>query len=92
MENQNQTPQVPQGWKDVNIVPDMPLTAMVQFLNILNQRLCSVEDNTFIKDDQGNMISLTKLYAIQAEEEAKAQAERAQQDQDQEQELRERAE
>lgn len=87
MENQNQTPQVPQGWKDVNIVPDMPLTAMVQFLNILNQRLCAVEDNTFVKDDQGNMLSLTKLYAIQAAEEVKAQ-----QDQDQEQELRERAE
>ena len=72
MENQNQTPQIPQGWKDVTIVPDMPLTAMVQFLNILNQRLCTVEDNTFIKDDQGNMISLTKLYAIQAEEEMRA--------------------
>ena len=88
MENQNQTPQVPQGWKDVTIVPDMPLTAMVQFLNILNQRLCTVEDNTFIKDDQGNMISLTKLYAIQAEEEMRAQMEAAQQ----EQELLERAE
>lgn len=87
MENQNQTPQI-QGWKDVNIVPDMPLTAMVQFLNILNQRLCTVEDNTFIKDDQGNMISLTKLYAIQAEEEMRAQMEAAQQ----EQELLERAE
>lgn len=79
MENQNQTPQVPQGWKDVTIVPDMPLTAMIQFLNILNQRLCTVEDNTFIKDDQGNMISLTKLYAIQAEEEMRAQMEAAQQ-------------
>ena len=85
MENQNQTPQ---GWKDVNIVPDMPLTAMVQFLNILNQRLCTVEDNTFIKDDQGNMISLTKLYAIQAEEEMRTQMEAAQQ----ESELLERAE
>jgi hypothetical protein len=88
MENQNQTPQLPQGWKDVTIVPDMPLTAMVQFLNILNQRLCTVEDNTFIKDDQGNMISLTKLYAIQAEEEMRAQMEAAQQ----ESELLERAE
>ena len=84
MENQNQTPQMPQGWKDVNIVPDMPLSALVQFLNILNQRLCAVEDNTFIKDDEGNMLSLTKLYAMQAAEEA----ERAQQ----EPELRERAE
>lgn len=79
MENQNQTPQ---GWKDVAIVPDMPLTAMVQFFNILNQRLCTVEDNIFIKDDQGNMISLTKLYAQQVEEEANAH----------DQELRERAE
>jgi hypothetical protein len=87
MENQNQTPQI-QGWKDVNIVPDMPLAALVQFLNILNQRLCTVEDNTFIKDDQGNMISLTKLYAIQAEEEMRAQMEAAQQ----ESELLERAE
>ena len=87
MENQNQTPQLPQGWKDVTIVPDMPLTAMVQFLNILNQRLCTVEDNTFIKDDQGNMISLTKLYAIQAEEEMRAQVEAQQ-----EPELLERAE
>jgi hypothetical protein len=87
MENQNQTPQVPQSWKDVTIVPDMPLSAMVQFLNILNQRLCTVEDNTFIKDDQGNMISLTKLYAIQAEEEMRAQMEAQQ-----EPELLERAE
>ena len=85
MENQNQTPQVPQGWKDINIVSDMPLTALVQFLNILNQRLCAVEDNTFIKDDQGNMISLTRLYAIQAAEEAERVAQ-------QEPELRERAE
>lgn len=82
MENQNQTPQVPQGWKDVTIVPDMPLAALVQFLNILNQRLCTVEDNTFIKDDQGNMISLTKLYAIQAEEEMRAQMEAAQQEEE----------
>ena len=84
MENQNQ---IPQGWKDVNIVPDMPLSALVQFLNILNQRLCAVEDNTFVKDDQGNMISLTKLYALEAQAEMEAQ-EKAQQ----EPELRERAE
>ena len=82
MENQNQTPQMPQGWKDVNIVYDMPLSALVQFLNILNQRLCAVEDNTFIKDDEGNMLSLTKFYALQAEEEMKTQMETAQQAQE----------
>jgi hypothetical protein len=86
MENQTR---IPQGWKDVTIVPDMPLTAMVQFLNILNQRLCTVEDNTFIKDDQGNMISLTKMYALEAQAEMEAQA-RSQEEQ--EPELRERAE
>lgn len=86
MENQTR---IPQGWKDVTIVPDMPLTAMIQFLNILNQRLCTVEDNTFIKDDQGNMISLTKMYALEAQAEMEAQI-RAQQEQ--ESELRERAE
>lgn len=86
MENQTR---IPQGWKDVTIVPDMPLSAMVQFLNILNQRLCTVEDNTFIKDDQGNMISLTKMYALEAQAEMEAQA-RSQEEQ--EQELRERAE
>lgn len=88
MENQNQTPQLPQGWADVQIVPDMPLSALIQFLNILNGRLCAVENETFVKDDQGNMISLTKLYAIQAEEEMRAQMEAAQQ----ESELLERAE
>jgi hypothetical protein len=86
MENQTR---IPQGWKDVAIVPDMPLSAMIQFLNILNQRLCTVEDNTFIKDDQGNMISLTKMYALEAQAEMEAQA-RSQEEQ--EPELRERAE
>ena len=27
----------PQGWRDVVITPDMPLAALVQFFNILNQ-------------------------------------------------------
>lgn len=88
MENQNQTPQVPQGWKDVQIIPDMPLSAMIQFLNILNQRLCTVEDNTSIKDASGKIMSLTQLYAQQVEEEMRAQMEATQQ----EPELLERAE
>ena len=81
MENQNQKPQI-QGWADVQIVPDMPLSALIQFLNILNGRLCAVENETFVKDDQGNMISLTKFYALQAEEEMKTQMETAQQAQE----------
>lgn len=63
-----------QGWKDVQITPDMPLTVLVHFLNVLNQRLVTIEDNLKLGDK-----SLTQIYAEQAEKEreemAKAQAE-----------------
>lgn len=75
MENQNQkVNQQPQGWKDVNITPDMPLAAIVHFLNILNQRLCNIEDNLVVTQPDGTQMSLTQIYAAQAEqEEEKAQ-------------------
>ena len=44
-QSEEQTEKKVQGWKDVVITPDMPLTAIVQFLNVLNQRLCTIEDN-----------------------------------------------
>ena len=53
MENQNinqeqtqEQPKQAQGWRDVTITPDMPLTAIVQFLNILNQRLCTAKSRS----------------------------------------------
>lgn len=61
--------QAPQGWKDVVITPDMPLAALVQFFNILNQRLCNVEDNLAIAQPDGSQVSLTQIYAAQAEAE-----------------------
>jgi hypothetical protein len=69
MENQNQNvnQEQPQGWKDVNIIAEMPLSAIVQFLNILNQRLCSVEDNVLVQGLNGDHISITKAYEIQAQ-------------------------
>lgn len=71
MENQNnQVNEQIQGWQDVQIVSDMPLTAIIQFLNILNQRLCAVEGNVFITDAEGNKLSLTEIYALQAKAEA----------------------
>jgi hypothetical protein len=74
MENQNQNVnQQPQGWKDVNIVPDMPLTAIVHFLNILNQRLCNVEDNLKVEMPTGEQLSISEVYRIQAEQEQQAQ-------------------
>ena len=79
MENQNvnqtQEQKQPQGWKDVVITPDMPLAAIVQFLNVLNQRLCTIEDNTFVEMANGEKLSITQIYALQAEQEQKAQEE-----------------
>ena len=77
MENQNLNNQ-PQGWKDVVITPDMPLTALVQFFNVLNQRLCTIEDNLLVEMPNGEKLSITELYRIQAEEEQKAQQEQEQ--------------
>lgn len=78
MENQNQNvnqpqEQQPQGWRDVNITSDMPLAALVHFFNVLNQRLCTIEDNTFVEMPTGEKLSITQIYALQAEEEQKAQ-------------------
>ena len=65
-----------QGWKDVQITPNMPLDVIVNFLNVLNQRLCAIENVVTVASPDGKMISLTDLYAIQtAEMQAQAAAE-----------------
>lgn len=56
-----------QGWRDVQITPDMPLSAIVHFANVLNQRLVTVED--LIKVDGK---TLTEIYAEQAQKEREA--------------------
>lgn len=77
MENQNvnqtQEQKQPQGWRDVVITPDMPLAAIVQFLNVLNQRLCTIEDNLMVEMPTGEKISITQAYALQAEAEMASQ-------------------
>ena len=65
---QEQTEKKVQGWKDVVITQDMPLTAIVQFLNVLNQRLCTIEDNLNIEMQNGEKLSITEIYRIQAEQ------------------------
>ena len=65
---QEQTEKKVQGWKDVVITPDMPLTAIVQFLNVLNQRLCTIEDNLTVEMQSGEKLSITEIYRIQAEQ------------------------
>ena len=65
---EEQTEKKVQGWKDVVITPDMPLTAIVQFLNVLNQRLCTIEDNLSVEMQNGEKLSITEIYRIQAEQ------------------------
>ena len=64
---QKQEPEqnAPQGWKDVVITPDMPLAAIVHFLNILNQRLCNIEDHLVVTQEDGTQLSLTEIYKSQ---------------------------
>lgn len=71
MENQNVNQEQmeqkePQGWRDVVINPDMPLSALVQFLNVLNQRLCGLEDNVTVEVAEGNRLPITEVYRLQA--------------------------
>ena len=78
-EEKNQNVQ-PQGWKDVEITPDMSLSRIVDFMNVLNQRLATVENIVTVPTEDGKMISLTDYYyAKQAEAEMAAQAEQAKQ-------------
>lgn len=71
-------------WKDVNLTSDFPLGSLVQFLNILNQRLCTIEDMITIKKDDGTEVSLSQQYVLDAkaarEKEAKDAAENAKKD------------
>lgn len=68
-----------QGWKDVQITPDMPLSVIVNFFNVLNQRLCAIENVVTVAGPEGKMISLTDLYALQTEEAKKTAEEQAKQ-------------
>lgn len=75
MEN-NEQPKIP-GWADAKITADLPLQAIVEFANILNQRLCFIEDNIKLSDENGNSMSITQFYAMQQMEQMRMQAEQA---------------
>jgi hypothetical protein len=51
----------------------MPLSAIVQFLNVLNQRLCGIEDTVVVALPTGEEVSITKAYELQAEAEMASQ-------------------
>ena len=75
MENvNNQEQEQTQGWGDVQINSNMSLDMLVNFLNILNQRLVTVENFVTIPDQKGKMISITDFYQQQAQQAQEAQA------------------
>ena len=81
-DNQQEQKQA-QGWKDVQIVPELPLITIMNFLNVLNQRLVTLENVVVINDGKEKMINVTYYYAMQAEEKLKARAEAAAKEQEQ---------
>ena len=66
--NQDQEQEQTQGWGDVQINSNMSLDMLVNFLNILNQRLVTIENFVTIPDQNGKMISITDFYQQQAQQ------------------------
>ena len=65
MEEQNK--QTSQGWKDVQLTPDMSVSMLINFLNVLNQRLSNLEDIIEITAEDGRKITLTEYYNLQVQ-------------------------
>lgn len=66
-----------QGWADVTVTEDLPLTVLVKFFNVLNQRLCTIE-NILTVPYGDKTVTLTEFYRIQTEKEESAKADAAQ--------------
>ena len=56
------------SWRSIQITTDYPLNVIVQYINTLNSRLCTVEDNITVPKDN-RMVTLTDLYIEQAKAE-----------------------
>ena len=65
MEEQNK--QTSQGWKDVQLTPDMSVSMLINFLNVLNQRLANLEDIIEITAEDGRTMTLTEYYNLQVQ-------------------------
>ena len=65
MEEQNK--QTSQGWKDVQLTPDMSVSMLINFLNVLNQRLANLEDIIEITAGDGRKMTLTEYYNLQVQ-------------------------
>lgn len=65
MEEQNK--QKSQGWKDVQLTSDMSVSMLINFLNVLNQRLANLEDIIEITAEDGRKMTLTEYYNLQVQ-------------------------
>lgn len=63
------------AWNQVMISPDLPLIAIVDFLNVLNQRLANIENLIQVPDEHGDMHSITELYQKKEQEIKETQGE-----------------
>ena len=74
-QEQQPQPNVPQGWKDIFVHPDMSLSLILNFINGLNQRLAHIEDVILVDDPENkdNKVTFTELYKREAEAQAKKQ-------------------
>ena len=54
--------QLTNTWRDVQLTPEMSVYLLIDFLNVLNQRLSLLEDIIKINDENGNEISITEYY------------------------------
>lgn len=69
-QTQTQEQQMPKGWKDVMVGLDAPITALLQLVNVLNQRVCQLED--IVKTNyNGETMTVTEYIRIRTEEEQK---------------------
>ena len=63
---QNQTPKIP-GWADIMITDEIPLKNVLEFFNVLNQRLANLEDIIEITAEDGRKMTLTEYYNLQVQ-------------------------
>ena len=56
------------SWRSIQITTDYPLNVIIQYINTINSRLCTVEDNITVPKDN-RMVTLTDLYIEQAKAE-----------------------
>ena len=54
--------QLTNTWRDVQLTHEMSAYLLIDFLNVLNQRLSLLEDVIKINDENGNEISITEYY------------------------------